>query len=285
MKLNLTLLTGTLILLVFGSAGAQTAPPAWTRYTVPEGQFSVELPTVPSMTTTSSFREEVKKTRWEITLGVYAEGLIYECDVYENVEQQSLKDFIREKTANWEIDSATPQTLSVNGVAGKEYLFKNSMVLATSWFFATDKRVWRFGVGGATKDDPRVKRFFSSIVLGPKQDGVEVSDGPGVPFHQNEVGEKAYVGRDVDKKVRIAIKPEPAYTEEARQSGTMGTVVLKVIFTSAGNVSNIWTVSGLPYGLTERAIAAARKIKFYPAIKDGKNVSMWIQLEYNFNLY
>jgi outer membrane biosynthesis protein TonB len=44
-------------------------------------------------------------------------------------------------------------------------------------------------------------------------------------------------------------------------------------------------VQGLPYGLTEQAIAAARKLKFVPAMKDGKNVSMWIQLEYNFNLY
>jgi len=43
--------------------------------------------------------------------------------------------------------------------------------------------------------------------------------------------------------------------------------------------------AGLPYGLTERAIAAARQIKFTPATKDGRPVSMYIQLEYNFNLY
>jgi hypothetical protein len=44
-------------------------------------------------------------------------------------------------------------------------------------------------------------------------------------------------------------------------------------------------VQGLPDGLTERAIEAARKIKFVPASKEGKYVSMWMQLEYNFNLY
>jgi hypothetical protein len=26
-------------------------------------------------------------------------------------------------------------------------------------------------------------------------------------------------------------------------------------------------------------------LKFIPAVKDGRFVSMWIQLEYNFNLY
>ena len=62
-------------------------------------------------------------------------------------------------------------------------------------------------------------------------------------------------------------------------------VILKCVFASNGSITNIRVVSGLPYGLTERAIDAARKIKFIPAMKDGKCVSMWMQLEYNFNLY
>jgi hypothetical protein len=53
----------------------------------------------------------------------------------------------------------------------------------------------------------------------------------------------------------------------------------------AGMYSNIRVVLGLPGGLTERSIEAARRIKFVPATKDGKNVSMWMQLEYNYNLY
>jgi hypothetical protein len=38
-------------------------------------------------------------------------------------------------------------------------------------------------------------------------------------------------------------------------------------------------------GLTERAIEAAQRTRFIAAMKDGKPVSMWIQLEYYFNLY
>jgi len=44
-------------------------------------------------------------------------------------------------------------------------------------------------------------------------------------------------------------------------------------------------VRTLPFGLTERAIAAARQIKFVPATKGGRPVSVFMQLEYNFNLY
>jgi hypothetical protein len=47
--------------------------------------------------------------------------------------------------------------------------------------------------------------------------------------------------------------------------------------------TNIRVASGLPYGLTEQAITAARQIKFTPAMIDGTPVSMWMQLEYNFS--
>jgi len=94
-----------------------------------------------------------------------------------------------------------------------------------------------------------------------------------------------FTGKDVTTKARLISKPEPQYTEDARKNQITGTVVLKVVFASNGSVQNIRTVSGLPYGLTERAIAAARQIKFVPATKDGHQVSMWMQLEYNFNLY
>lgn len=96
---------------------------------------------------------------------------------------------------------------------------------------------------------------------------------------------RIFTGKDVTTKARLISKPEPQYTEDARKNQITGTVVLKVVFGSNGQVSNIRTVSGLPYGLTERAIAAARQIKFVPATKDGHQVSMWMQLEYNFNLY
>ena len=81
------------------------------------------------------------------------------------------------------------------------------------------------------------------------------------------------------------MKPEPMYTEEARRNNIGGTIVLKVLFSSDGSVVNIRAISALPYGLTDRAFEAAKKVKFVPAMKDGKFVSMWMQLEYNFNLY
>ncbi len=63
--------------------------------------------------------------------------------------------------------------------------------------------------------------------------------------------------------------------------------MLRVVFATEWTGGPIFSVvSGLADGLTEQAIvAAAKKIKFIPAMKDGNPVSMWMQLEYNFNLH
>jgi TonB family protein len=92
-------------------------------------------------------------------------------------------------------------------------------------------------------------------------------------------------GAQVEQRARLLLKPEPKYTEEARRNQITGTVMLRVVFSSTGEVVQIRAVRTLPFGLTERAIAAAREIKFVPAIKGGRPVSVFMQLEYNFNLY
>jgi TonB family protein len=96
---------------------------------------------------------------------------------------------------------------------------------------------------------------------------------------------KVFRPGEVSQKARILSKPEALYTETARKNQIMGTVVLKVVFAANGQVTNIRAVSGLPDGLTEKAIAAAHQMKFIPATKDGRNVSMYAQLEYTFTIY
>ncbi len=116
---------------------------------------------------------------------------------------------------------------------------------------------------------------------GDRNDGGGGPGGGGGGTDYNRV----FSGKEVSTKARVISKPEPNYTEDARKNQVTGTVVLRAILTSGGQVSGIRAVSGLPHGLTERAIAAARNIKFVPATKDGRPVSMHIQLEYSFNLY
>jgi protein TonB len=89
----------------------------------------------------------------------------------------------------------------------------------------------------------------------------------------------------VSRKALITFKPEPGFTEEARKNNVTGVVRLRAILHASGGVQSISVVKGLPDGLTEKAIAAARQIRFTPAEKDGRAVSQYVVLEYNFNIY
>jgi TonB family protein len=84
---------------------------------------------------------------------------------------------------------------------------------------------------------------------------------------------------------KITYREKAKYTEEALANITHGTVVLNVVFRSNGSISDIKVVYGLPYGLTEKAIEAAVKIRFEPAIKDGQPVNVRLNLEFKFQMY
>jgi TonB family protein len=116
---------------------------------------------------------------------------------------------------------------------------------------------------------------------GPRREGGGGPGGGGGGADYNRI----FRSSEVSSRARVLDKPEPQYTESARKNQITGTVVLRAVFSSSGSVTNISTIRGLPDGLTERAISAAKQIRFVPAQKDGHPVSMWMQLEYNFNLY
>ncbi len=59
-----------------------------------------------------------------------------------------------------------------------------------------------------------------------------------------------FTGREVTQKVRVLSKPQPSYTEEARQAQITGTVVLRSVFSDTGEIIKIRAVSELPHGLT-----------------------------------
>jgi TonB family protein len=72
--------------------------------------------------------------------------------------------------------------------------------------------------------------------------------------------------------VEIVSKPRPDYTDEARQKRLEGEVVLEVLFTAGGRSQVVRVVQGLGSGLDEAAVAAAEKIVFKPARRDGEAI-------------
>jgi TonB family protein len=99
-----------------------------------------------------------------------------------------------------------------------------------------------------------------------------------------QAGEPVYQQKEVDKKAVITERIEPGYTEEAQANRVEGIVLLSVILSAEGKVTDMEVVNGLPNGLTGKAVEAAKKVKFIPAMKGGGRVSVRVKLSYYFVL-
>ena len=72
--------------------------------------------------------------------------------------------------------------------------------------------------------------------------------------------------------VEITYKPNPVYTDEARNLRLEGEVLLEVMFAANGQLRVNRVVRGMGHGLDEAAIAAANKMRFKPALRYGQPV-------------
>ncbi|HEX6278669.1 MAG TPA: TonB family protein [Pyrinomonadaceae bacterium] len=110
-------------------------------------------------------------------------------------------------------------------------------------------------------------------------------DGEGSGSGSGTRGAPPPVRAPVTTPMRILARPKATYTDEARSNNIQGVVRLKITLLASGQVGSIVPVSRLPHGLTERAIAAARQIKFQPKMVNGVPVPVNVTYEYTFTIY
>ncbi|HLV86564.1 MAG TPA: energy transducer TonB [Candidatus Sulfotelmatobacter sp.] len=136
------------------------------------------------------------------------------------------------------------------------------------------------GSGGAKgiKGTVASADFGNGIANGGKGDGR--SNGHGVQtggfgseqvVHQGPKIAQADTGAPTTP-VEITYKPNPVYTDEARNLKLEGEVLLEMTFYANGTLHVNRIVRGLGHGLDEAASAAANKIRFKPALRLGQPV-------------
>lgn len=103
--------------------------------------------------------------------------------------------------------------------------------------------------------------------------------------NQTQSQEKIYKPDEVTVRARVTRKVEPLYTEEARRHRTSGTIVAEMVLRASGEVTDIVIIKGLPHGLNDSAVRAAKATQFEPAIKDDQKVSQYARMEFGFRVY
>jgi TonB family protein len=136
------------------------------------------------------------------------------------------------------------------------------------------------GSGGAKgiKGTVASADFGNGIANGGNGDGRSNGRGSGIStggFGSEQVVHNAPKIVQVDSgpptnSVEITFKPQPVYTDEARALKLEGEVLLEVMFGANGTLHVNRVVRGLGHGLDEAAIAASNKMRFKPALRNGR---------------
>lgn len=74
------------------------------------------------------------------------------------------------------------------------------------------------------------------------------------------------------------------YTEEARQRGLTGEVVMEIVVRRDGSVGDVRILQGLASGLNDRAVQAVRQWRFAPAQRQGSPVDVIVEVAVEFRL-
>ncbi len=112
--------------------------------------------------------------------------------------------------------------------------------------------------------------------------GLAIDPAP-TPANNSDVKPKVYP--DGTKPLQIRSKPKAFHTKLALEKCIEGKVILKITFFSNGQVGKIKVVKGLPFGLSEQAVEVAKRIRFEPAMKGGKPITVTKKVEYTFTIY
>jgi TonB family protein len=115
--------------------------------------------------------------------------------------------------------------------------------------------------------------------------GLGSGDGPGIgPGSGGGTGGGPYRPGSGIQAPRLLKEVRADYTEDARQRGVSGEVVLEIVVRRDGSVGDIRILQGLAGGLNDRAIQAVRQWKFSPAQRQGVPVDVIVEVSVEFKL-
>lgn len=272
-------------------------PIKWETYKVGEQDVSILFPKLPILVKSFNSCSEQETNKY----AAYAGGVAYGLNInYKS--KQNIPEYCTEKRKFDEnsFESGlkgvkaflkTEQETKVEINNQKFVKIKGNRF--TYWLLDDfeNKRWFEFWISEEDKENEITKNFVESLRTEKSPSGIEIGSGASatlgdVPTAESSKEDKAVNSeKDEAAPLRLIVKPPPGYTDVARQAQIQGTVRLRVTFLASGSIGSVEILNALPYGLTEQAVAAVRKIVFIPQKKMNTKVAVTKTVEYSFSIY
>lgn len=165
-----------------------------------------------------------------------------------------------------------------------------------------EKRWYELRVEGATDKREDVEKFFQSFRIEEKRKmtgtdigkgspyilGDEIATNCVIPFEDPQdrpKGSPPPVAKRFPDAVKMILNPRARFTDSARRRQVNGKVVFQVTFAANGSIADIKTQNSVDPDLRDQSVAAAMKMVFLPAKKDGKVCTSTKTVQYQFSIY
>ena len=316
MNKNLAIIAFLLIAsFAFQTSAQQDEKAAWSRIENDDKSFSIAIPKEfqiftdkkgYALTTAEGLRKGLKTGKFndvEFSDIRYLAASTGDASFYIiRHKTNNLKDAFRilsdVKTDKLQITSAT-----ISGFAVKVITNTTDTHFSQRMFIGYKNEVYEIFGGARSNTNENLRYVFASIKFNGEKPFVAATALDGkiteqtislaaladTPFTVEEMKEAVSPNPTQPQPgvtpILIIAKLRAEYTQQARMKNTKGSVVLSVTFGASGSVEKIAVIRGLPNGLTEQAVNAARMMRFFPEEKDGARVSVTRIVEYSFMIY
>lgn len=292
------------ILTILSVTGAlsQTTVDNWTTLTTRDGAFSVDMP--------SNFISFIDSERDEVK-------------ILGSRQNSTFFVTVRQTKGGNSMIAASRNRLKTDGYKLQSFVIgKNNVDVYTSekginryiFEIASESAYYNINVATRSANDADTERFLtscklngkvfmwnSSVVILDSEKEIYIGDLTTSPVFTESLEHKQTSKIPVIKKWNIdaespdtifysrplmILKREAVrYTNIARDISIRGEVILSIVFKGDGDIGEIRVVKGLGGGLTEESVNSAKKIKFLPAIIDGKPADVTRTITYGFGIY
>lgn len=273
------------------------APVAWERYRVANRKESVLLPKLPTAVHETPVCSDIRIDHH----CAYANDAVYEFSVayqglpgnYNNCNPKHFGQTILDErlAVLREPKGMVESPVLAKGLVGRKF----SSATESRWLFPDIQNHRWIELAVVRRSGPIIDdaKFVDSLDPSSGQ-GKDIGEGSPVTLGDAgvDITTTSSPAKPQDPKPAsgepywIIAKPRAPYTDRARKDNLEGSVLLKVVLLANGGVGSV-TVSGeaLDDGLTEQAIAAAKRLVFLPKKVNGVPISTIVTFQYGFHIY
>lgn len=297
-----------------------TAPAVWERYRYSELNISVDLPKMPTVV---GYQDPCSEQLTRKSF-VCAEGAVYEVVVIARVASTVRPTYctvgrwvLDQSTIDQRLDQLRGQKdvveTKTRAADLDAFQFKQEGSVRLIIPDITHQRLVELAITHYPNQTPEIDRLSrsfqfdagsgkeigegSKVTLGDLVTQKPSSESPAAPVSKekattpspakpigltNGPGDAAVSSSDT---LKIVGRPQARYTDLARKNNVQGTVRVKATLLANGAIGTVTAVTTLDDGLTEQAIAAARRLVFLPARLNGIQFAKTITIDYAFSIY